>query len=100
MQEKESQTINYHVGNSVFLFFICENKVTHTYPRFACPHSQGASSIFPQKAQKNLHSKPLTVRTFAVPLRRRQRGTGKPPVPHCRPLHFTAKTATLLLRLL
>jgi len=39
--------------------------------------------------------KPLTDRTFAVPLRRRQRGTGLHPVPRRRPLHSTAKPAPL-----
>ena len=55
-------------------------------------------SYFRRSALKISTLSPLTVWIFAVPLRCRQRGTGKRTVSRCRPLHSTAKPAPLVYR--
>ena len=62
--------------------------------RLSSPSRVG--SYFRRSALKISTLSPLTVWIFAVPLRCRQRGTGKRTVSRCRPLHSTAKPAPLL----
>jgi len=60
---------------------------------------KGRGSIFSAAGatqKKSLPLKPLTVWIFAVPFRRRKRGTGINPIPRFRSLHYTAKPSPLL----
>ena len=87
---------NYRYWIFQYLFFYALIKTMRSPIRAACPNNQGTGSIFSLMCGEKISTlEPLTIRTFAVSLRRRQRGTGIKFPPRCRQLHCTAKTALL-----